>query len=63
MYMYVKTGYSDLLSMYSKTYYADMYDDTKTFALRKYPDDVELAYISEMHRLGARDLIELSSRN
>ena len=46
MYIYVKTGYSDLLSMYSKTYYADVYDDTKTFALREYPDDVELGNAS-----------------
>ena len=44
----VKTGYSDLLSMNSKTYYADVYDDTKTFSLREHPGDVELVYISEM---------------
>ena len=44
----VKTGYSDLLSMNSKTYYADVYDDTKTFSLREYPGDVELVYTSEM---------------
>ena len=44
----VKTGYSDLLSMNSKTYYADVYDDTQTFSLREYPGDVELVYTSEM---------------
>ena len=44
----VKTGYSDLLSMNSKTYYADVYDDAKTFSLREYPGDVELVYTSEM---------------
>ena len=44
----VKTGYSDLMSMNSKTYYADVYDDAKTFSLREYPGDVELVYTSEM---------------
>ena len=44
----VKTGYSDLMSMNSKTYYADVYDDAKTFSLREHPGDVELVYISEM---------------
>ena len=44
----VKTGYSDLMSMNSKTYYADVYDDTKAFSLREYYGDVELVYISEM---------------
>ena len=44
----VKRGYSDLLSMNSKTYYADVYDDAKTFSLREYPGDVELVYTSEM---------------
>jgi hypothetical protein len=44
----VKTGYSDLLSMNSKTYYADVYDDAKTFSLREYPGDVELVYTSEI---------------
>ena len=44
----VKTGYSDLMSMYSKIYYADVYDDAKTFSLREHPGDVELVYISEM---------------
>ena len=44
----VKTGYSDLMSMNSKTYYADVHDDTKAFSLREYYGDVELVYISEM---------------
>ena len=44
----VERGYSDLLSMNSKTYYADVYDDAKTFSLREYPGDVELVYTSEM---------------
>lgn len=44
----VTRGYSDLLSMNSKTYYADVYDDTQTFSLREYPGDVELVYTSEM---------------
>ena len=44
----VKTGYSDLMSMNSKTYYADVHNDTKTFSLREYPGNVELVYTSEM---------------
>lgn len=44
----VKRGYSELLSMNSKTYHADVYDDTRTFALREYPGDVELVYTSEI---------------
>ena len=44
----VKTGYSDLMSMNSKIYYADVHDDTKAFSLREYYGDVELVYISEM---------------
>ena len=44
----VKRGYSELLSMNSKTYYADVYDDTKAFSLREYYGDVELVYTSEM---------------
>ena len=36
------------MSMNSKTYYADVYDDAKTFSLREHPGDVELVYISEM---------------
>ena len=36
------------MSMNSKTYYADVHNDTKTFSLREYPGDVELVYTSEM---------------
>lgn len=34
--------------MNSKTYYADVYDDAKTFSLREYPSDIGLVYTSEM---------------
>ena len=44
----VKRSYSGLLSMNSKTYYADVYDEDKSFALREHPGDVELIYISEI---------------
>ena len=44
----VKRSYSGLLSMNSKTYYTDVYDDDKSFALREHPGDVELVYTSEI---------------
>lgn len=44
----VQTGYSGLFSMNSITYYADVYDDTRAFALKEHPDDVEPVYTSEI---------------
>ena len=44
----VKRAYSGLLSMNSKTYYSSVYDNTKSFSLREYPDDVEIEYVSEI---------------
>ena len=44
----VKMGDAALMGINSKTYYADVYDDTKIFTLREYFGDVELIYISEM---------------
>ena len=39
---------STIMGIDSKTYYADVYDDAKTFSLREYPGDVELVYTSEI---------------
>ena len=44
----VKSGYSDLLSMNSKTYYTDVYDESKRFSLREHPGDSKLVYTSEI---------------
>lgn len=44
----VKRGDAALMGINSKTYYADVYDDTKTFALKEHSGDVELLYTSEM---------------
>ena len=44
----VKRGDAAIMGIDSKTYYADVYDDTKTFSLREYPGDVELVYTSEI---------------
>lgn len=44
----VVRAYSDRLSMNSKTYYTDVYDDTKEFALREYYGDVALIYTSQI---------------
>lgn len=44
----VKRGDAAIMGIDSKTYYADVYDDTQTFSLREYPGDVELVYTSEM---------------
>lgn len=44
----VKKGDAALMGIDSKTYYADVYDDTQSFSLREYPGDVELVYTSEM---------------
>ena len=44
----VKKGDAALMGIDSKIYYTDVYDDDKSFALREYPGDVELIYISEI---------------
>ena len=44
----VKKGDAALMGIDSKTYYTDVYDDDKSFALREHPGDVELIYISEI---------------
>ena len=44
----VKKGDAALMGIDSKTYYADVHDDTKAFSLREYYGDVELVYTSEM---------------
>ena len=44
----VKRGDAAIMGIDSKTYYADVYDDTRTFTLREHYGDVELIYISEM---------------
>ena len=44
----VKRGDAAIMGIDSKTYYADVYDDTKAFSLREYYGDVELVYTSEM---------------
>ena len=44
----VKKGDTALMGIDSKTYYADVHDDTKAFSLREYYGDVEFVYTSEM---------------
>jgi len=44
----VTGAYSGLLSSNRIKYYAEVYDDTKAFSLRKYPGDVEIKYVSEV---------------
>lgn len=44
----VKKGDAALMGIDSKTYYTDVYDDDKSFALREHPGDVELIYISKI---------------
>ena len=44
----IKRGDAAIMGIDSKTYYADVYDDTKAFSLREYYGDVELVYTSEM---------------
>ena len=44
----VKRGDAAIMGIDSKTYYADVYDDTKAFSLREYYGDVELVYTSEI---------------
>ena len=43
----VRGAYSGLHSMYSKRYYATVYDKTRFISLREYPGDSEIVYVSE----------------
>ena len=44
----VKKGDAAIMGIDSKTYYTDVYDDDKSFALREHSGDVELVYTSEI---------------